>query len=95
MTIPEHDEPDEIEVTPEMIEAGVDEWARYDNKFGPGRDEAMVRKFKAMVAAAPNPVKASPPESRTCPTCGQPVRPLTGAERQRAYRKRRECPDYA
>jgi len=41
----------EIEITPEMIEAGERELCRYDDAFE-GTDEAVVKIYKAMVAAS-------------------------------------------
>jgi hypothetical protein len=40
----------EIEITPEMIEAGVAEFGRYDSRFG-RPTEAVERIFMAMLSA--------------------------------------------
>ena len=38
---------DEIEITPEMIELGLDEWAIFDESFEP-REWALCRIYRAM-----------------------------------------------
>jgi len=40
----------EIEITPEMIEAGVGEFYKYDDRFEPV-DMAVIKIFRAMAAA--------------------------------------------
>lgn len=40
---------EEIEVTPEMIAAGRDEWAVFDERFE-SRDDALGRIYRAMLA---------------------------------------------
>jgi len=48
---------DEIEITPEMIEAGLHEFYTYDSRFDPEED-AVSRIFRAMIQAlrkAPTP----------------------------------------
>jgi len=41
----------EIEITPEMIEAGLREFYKYDSRFDP-EEEAVVRIFNAMIRSS-------------------------------------------
>lgn len=38
---------DEVEITPEMIEAGLDEWAVFDERFE-SKERALARIYQAM-----------------------------------------------
>ena len=51
---PEANSTDEIEITPEMIEAGARELARFDRDFDDPRD-AAARIYAAMIETRPEP----------------------------------------
>ncbi len=44
----------EIEVTPEMIEAGLDVWADWDCRFEGNKDDVLRRIFLAMFTTSKN-----------------------------------------
>lgn len=57
---------DEIEITPEMIEAGVDVWRRWNELFD-SPDTGVARIYRAMICARPesgNPVATCQGASR-------------------------------
>ena len=59
-------EPTEIEVTPEMVEAGVVEFCHFDSRFEDETD-AVVRVYRVMAALAPSLPRKRMNRSQTLP----------------------------